>query len=200
MLLTTCLQVVLWWEFDKGLCGGRGDDRHFKPHAEAPCLYGSLFWSLLLNVACKLLGFLIKPDGLDDSWLGSWLTDAPSIYSYKYVDEPEAISFRKSTSLHIFRKLNFYGWPTLWAAKMPESVSYGTWMVEHSAGGPWTSVFLQVCAQTTATANYSPSGIWMKREACHNDRHNQEQEHFSAHLAQLHLLGSHFIDTDSLDW
>lgn len=171
------------------------EDKHLKPYAEAPCLCGSHFWCLLLKGACELLGSLIKPDGLDDSWLDSWLTDPPSIYSYKYVDEPEVISFRKSTSLNIFRKLNFYGWPSLWAAKMPKSVFYGTWMAEPSAEGPRTGVFLQMCAKTTATTNYRPSVIWMERGARHNDRHNQGLEHFSKclPLSWLHLLGSQFI-------
>lgn len=29
-------QVVLWWEFDKGPCGGRENVEHLKPHSEAP--------------------------------------------------------------------------------------------------------------------------------------------------------------------
>lgn len=129
-----------------------------------PRLYGSLFWNLLLKGACKLLGSLIKPDGLDDSWLDSWLTDPASIYSHKYVDEPETISLRKSTLLNIFRKLNVYGWPSLWAAKMPKSVSYGHWMVGLSAGEPWTSLFLWTCAKTASTTNYRPISHFGGRE------------------------------------
>lgn len=121
-----------------------------------PHLRGSRFWSLLLKGACELLCSLIKPDGLDDSWLDSWLTDPTSIYSHKYVDEPETISFRKSTSLNIFRKLNFYEWPSLRAAQMPKSVSSGPRMFQLSAGELWASLFLPKCDKTTATTNYQP--------------------------------------------
>lgn len=176
---------------------------HIQKH---PCLSGNQYWSLLLKGACELLGFLIKPDGLDDSWLDSWLTDLPSIYSYKYVDEPEAISFRKSTSLNIFRKLNFYEWPRLWAAKMPKSVFYGTCMVELSAGGPWTSLLLQICAKITATTNYRPVSHFGWRGACHNDRHNQGHRDFFALTAsvppssiqQCHILLMLIANSNSL--
>lgn len=130
---------------------------------EAPCLPWGIFWRLLLKGVCELLGSLIKPDGLGDSWLDSWLTDPPPIYSHQNADEPEAVLFRKSTSLHILRKLNFYGWPTLEAAQMPESVSHRTWMAELSAGGPRMSGVLLVCAKTTAKANYRPLVIWMEK-------------------------------------
>lgn len=33
-------QVVLWWESDKGLCGGRENAQHLKPHSEAPPPFG----------------------------------------------------------------------------------------------------------------------------------------------------------------
>lgn len=134
---------------------------HIQKH---PHLWGSRFWSLLLKGACELLCSLIKPDGLDDSWLDSWLTAPTSIYSQKYVDEPETISFRKSTSLNIFRKLNFYGWPSLWAAKMSKSVSCGTRMFRLSAGELWTRLLLQMCAKTTATTNYRPISHFGGRE------------------------------------
>lgn len=131
---------------------------------EAPWLPWSIFGRILSKGACELLGFLIKPDGLGDSWLDSWLTDPPPIYSHQHVDEADAISFRRSTSPHILRKLNFYGWPILETAQMPESVSHSTWMGELSAGAPWMNGSLLVCAKTTATANYRPSITWMERK------------------------------------
>lgn len=158
--LEACSDVsqVLWWEFDKGLCGGREDDKHLKPHSGAPPPLRETVLKPFKGV-CELLGPLIKADGLDDSWWDSWLTDPPSIYSHKYVDEPETISFRKSTSLNIFRKLNFYGWPSLWAAKMPKSVSYGTRMVGLSAGELWMSLFLQMCAKQQQQQITGPSVV-----------------------------------------
>lgn len=133
--------------------GWQASDTTFR---STPAFKGACSEAFLLKGACELLGSLIKPDGLDDCWLDSWLTDPASIYSHKYVNEPETISFRKSTSLNIFRKLNFYGWPSLWVAKMPKSVSRGTWMVRLSAGELWTSLFLQMCAKTAATRNLRP--------------------------------------------
>lgn len=61
---------------------------HIQKH---PHLLGSQSCCLLLKGARERLDSLIKPDGLDDSWLDSWLTDPTSIYSHKYVDEPETI-------------------------------------------------------------------------------------------------------------
>lgn len=46
---------------------------------------------------------------------------------------------------------------------MPKSVSCGTQMVELSAGGPWTSLFLQMYAKTTATTNYRPISHFGRR-------------------------------------
>lgn len=151
-------------------------------------------WALFLKPfterCLRAAGLLIKPDGLADSWLDSWLTDPPPIYSHQYVDEPEAISFRKSTSLHILRKLNFYGWPSLEKAQMPKSVSRGTRVVEFSAGGPWTSAVLLVWAKRTA--NCRPFIIWMERGEGSDDRHQQVREYFCpVSTSPSRWLGSH---------
>lgn len=131
----------MWWEFDKGFCGGREDDKYLK-------LYLGVFSFLRESVlkffkgVCELLGFLIKVDGLDDSWWDFWFIDFFFIYLYKYVDELEIILFRKSILLNIFRKLNFYGWFSLWVVKMLKFVFYGIRMVGFLVGELWMSLFL----------------------------------------------------------
>lgn len=164
-----------------GLCfRGRGDDKRLKPQAKVPLPLLAPVLKLSLKGALELLGSLIKPDGLDDSWLDSWLTVPPSIYSHKYVDEPEAISFRKSTSLNIFRKLNFYGWPSLQAAKMPKSASNSTWMAELSAGGCEGACFCRWVPKQQPQQITGHQSFWMAWGAHENDRHSQGRGHFSA--------------------